>query len=64
MQMFYGALALVMAFRNFMKGLNTGSPMHFLMAAMWLAIGVVFTAKHIKDKKKADKRKQKQNKEV
>ena len=63
MHLFYAVLALVMAFNNLMKGIHSGSPMHYVMAAMWLAIGVVFTAKHFKAKKNAKKKKE-YNKEV
>ena len=63
MHLFYAVLAFVMALNNGLKGIRSGSIMHFVMAAMWLAIGIVFTVKHFKAKKNA-KKKREQNKEV
>ena len=64
MNMFYAVLAFVMTVNNLIKGLNNGNAMNLAMAAMWLVIGIVYTAKHVKERKKAAKRKEEQNKEV
>ncbi len=58
MHLFYAILAYVMTGFNLFRGLSSLDMMHFIMAALWLTIGVVFTVKHIKELKKAKRRKE------
>lgn len=58
MHMFYAVLAYAMAVYNCYKALNGVTVMNYVMAALWLAIGIVFTVRHVKELKKAKKRKE------
>ena len=58
MNLFYAVLAYVMTGFNLFRGLNSLDVMHFVMAGLWLTIGIVFTVKHIKELKKAKRRKE------
>ena len=64
MNMFYAVLAYVMTVFNLFRGLNSMDVMHFVMAGLWLTIGIVFTAKHVKAIKKAKWKKEQREKEV
>ena len=63
MHMFYAVLAFVMTVFNVSRGLNPVNVMNLVMAALWLAIGIVFTAKHLKDRKKEQKKRENHRKE-
>lgn len=58
MHMFYAVLAYAMAVYNFYKALNGMSVMNYALAAMWLVIGIVFTVRHVKEMKKAKRKKE------
>ena len=58
MNLLTAVLACVMAFYNCSKGLNGSSAMNFVMAALWLAIGIVYTVRYVKERKQAKKNKE------
>lgn len=58
MNLFYAVLAYVMAVYNCRQALNGMNTMNFVMAALWLAIGIAFTVRHVKELKKAKKKKE------
>ena len=56
--MFYAVLAFVMALFNLSRGMNPVNVMNLGLGALWLTIGIVFTVKYLKERKKAKKRKE------
>jgi positive regulator of sigma E activity len=56
--LFYTALSLAMVIYNLIQALNGSDVMNYILAAMWLAIGIFCAMKHVKDKKKAKKKQQ------
>lgn len=63
MNLFYAVLSLVMVVYNCMQALRGGDVMNYVLAAMWLAIGIFCTVKHVKERKKAKKKKEMRQRE-
>lgn len=63
MNLFYAVLSLVMVVYNCMQALRGSDTMNYVLAAMWLAIGIFCTVKHLKERKKAKKRNQMRERE-
>ena len=63
MNLFYAVLSYVMVIYNFMQAFRGGDVMNYVLAAMWLAIGIFCTVKHLKERKKAKKRNQMRQRE-
>ena len=58
MNLFYAVLSFVMVVYNCMQAFRGGAVMNYALAAMWLAIGVFCTVKHVKEQKNSKKKKE------
>lgn len=56
MTLYYAVLAYFMAGYNLFRGLGSGNTMNLVLALLWLGIGVFFTVKHVKQKKKSKRK--------
>lgn len=63
MNLFYAVLSYVMVIYNFMQALRGGDVMNYILAAIWLAIGIFCTVKHVKERKKTKMRNQMRQRE-
>ncbi len=65
MNLFYAVLAYVMAIYNVRQAMTGMDTMNYVLAAMWLAIGIFCTVKHLQDRKKNKKKQEmKQQEEI
>lgn len=56
MTLYYALLTYFMAAFNLYRGVNSGVTMNFIMALLWLGIGIFYTVKYIKQKKKSKRK--------
>ena len=63
MNLFYAVLSFVMVLYNYRQASGGMNVMNYVLAAMWLAIGIFCTVRYLKDRKKAKERKETRQRE-